>query len=120
MCLFFYKKNITFIFYSVLQIFFLYHVPLPEVDHIEEREKLAFQQYTKELMDFAKSQPPYVCKGNCKAPSRAYIGAPWMEHGMKKALEGDSVSITCHIWTKFNIEAMKGRTIASQCKSHNF
>ena len=67
-----------------------------------------FEEYTNQLLEFAKSQPPFECKGNCKAPSGSYIGAPWIQNNLVQERAGAAVSLHCQVWTKFNSEAAQG------------
>ena len=43
--------------------------------------------------------PPYQCSSNCKAPSRFYIGEPWINMGGEAIEEGQvNLEINCKIW----------------------
>ena len=42
---------------------------------------------------------PYECSANCKAPSRFYIGEPWITMGDEAIEEGQvNLEIPCKIW----------------------
>ena len=101
------EESILPSFLSIMTSFFPFHC-FPDIEFLSPAENLAFQRYTKQLIDFAQSQPPFVCEGNCKAPHGTYLGAPWIQEGSKKARKGESVSITCQVWTRFNSKSLKG------------
>ncbi len=72
---------------------------------VEPRESGAFEKYTTELWEFANSQPPFKCDGNCKAPSGAYVGEPWIPQENVIKYKGKNVTLTCQVWTRFNRRA---------------
>lgn len=75
---------------------------------IEPEEVDWFRQDVHKLLEFSLSQDPFKCRGNCKAPSGAYAGEPWLENKEIKEREGTRIELRCHVWTKFNREAAKG------------
>jgi hypothetical protein len=79
-----------------------------DINFIEEVERQRFNEYTSQLLQFSKRQPAFECKGNCKAPSGSYIGAPWIQNNLVKERKGAKVLLHCQVWTKFNSEALQG------------
>lgn len=45
---------------------------------MEENEVEAFEEYTRQLWDFAMNKEPFHCAGNCQAPQGYFGGQPWV------------------------------------------
>merc|ERR1719370_2156717 len=66
---------------------------------IETREEDIFKNQTSTLWKLANQMSPYECSANCKAPSRFYIGEPWITMGDEAIEEGQvNLEILCKIW----------------------
>ena len=66
---------------------------------MEPREEDIFINQTSTLWKLAHQMPPYQCSSNCKAPSRFYIGEPWINMGGEAIEEGQvNLEINCKIW----------------------
>ena len=66
---------------------------------MEPREEDIFKNQTTKLWRLAKEMTPYKCSDNCKAPSRFYIGEPWIDMGEETIEDGqEKLEIYCKIW----------------------
>ena len=66
---------------------------------VEQREEDIFKNQTSLLWEMAHQKPPYLCSENCKAPSKFYIGEPWIQMGNEFIQEGHAnLVIPCKIW----------------------
>ena len=58
-----------------------------------------FRVQTKALWQLTQIRPPYKCSENCQAPSRFYLGEPWLKVGDEDVEEGTvNFEISCKIW----------------------
>jgi len=81
----------------VFKIFYPDHHRLRQA--VEPREEAVFKTQTLALWHLSQLMPPYECSANCKAPSRFYIGEPWITMDDVAVEEGwFNFEITCKIW----------------------
>ena len=66
--------------------------------NIEQREEDIFKNQTTTLWNYAQNLKPYQCSANCKAPSKYFIGEPWIDMANQSIKVGQYLEINCKIW----------------------